>query len=141
MRWLTAVLVLGLLQCAPKSDVELFSDGDVRIDISANPKFGYRPLLVDFSAYLETKETSVEREVSEVKWVVKGPRGYEREIVQGSSNFQDEEDNKDGFFYMEYEFNIAGRYTVQLFVNKDEFVSRPVSVNVLDRPDESRKRF
>lgn len=141
MRWFWIIALLALAGCASKSDVDLFDEGAVRIDLSLSPKIGYRPLFVNFTAYLETKERSVEREIDEVKWVIRGPRGYEREIVEGSANLQNEDENLEGFFYMEYEFNIPGRYTIQLFLNDGEFASRPMKLTVLDRPDENPGRF
>lgn len=137
----TLLLALSFASCGKKSDRDLFDEGEIRIDLSASPKMGYRPLEVDFNAYLETDERTVDKRIEEVKWVIRGPRGYEREIVQGSQNFQDEEANKESFFYFNYSFNLPGKYTIQLFLNENEFRSPKVSVTVLDRPDENPSRF
>ncbi len=135
------ILLLLSVSCAKKTDADLFSEGAVTIDLTVNPKVGYRPLAVDVSGYLQTEERSVERVIEEAKWLIKGPRGYEREIIEGSSNFQNKDENHEGFFYLEYEFNIPGRYTIQLLLNNGEYASRKMRVNVLDRQDENTGRF
>ena len=135
----TLLLVIAASGCKDKkSDVALFTDGPVRISLSSDIQRGYASLQVAFSAYLETKDSVFTDEISEVKWLITGPRGYRQEIVQESYNYQNEDDNKEDFFYWDYQFHVPGKYKVQLVLNKGEYRSNMVPVDVWVRPDESR---
>lgn len=142
MRFSFTIVLLALtVSCASRKSVDaLYQEQKVRIDLTCSQNTGYRPLSVDFTAYLETRDRSVEREIREVKWIIKGPGGYEREIVHESMDLQNDE-NEEGFFYLEYDFNLPGNYSVQLILNDGEFSSRRIPVKVLDLPTRSNPRF
>ena len=122
-----------------KSDVELFDEGKIRINISADIKQGYDPLQVTFNAFLENDERTINREIREVKWIVKGPHGFKREHVQDAYNYQDETANEEHFFYWETVFRVPGRYQVRVIVNNGEFASNFTSVKVLEQPGRRRQ--
>ncbi len=137
MKTLLVILMLGscLAGCKKKDDVELFQEGPIRINLTADPRRGYQPLNVSFSAYLETDDTVVAEKIEEIKWVIKGPNGFEREVIQGSYNYQHEQDNKQDFFHLDYYFRQAGKYRVQLILNKGQYNSKPFPVNVMAKPE------
>jgi len=144
MRFAMLITLAGLacIGCGPKSsDADLFEEGPIKIDLSASGNRGYRPFLVNFTAYLERDDKPYETEINEVKWVIRGPRGFEREIVNDSLNLQEDEDNTQSLFYLEYQFNLPGRFYIQLQLNEGEFNSRRYPIRVLDQPDENRPRF
>jgi len=131
-----------LAACAAKSSSDrLFVEEKPQVTLSPSTHNGYVPLAVEFTAYLETKETTVEREITQVKWMIEGPNGYEREITHDAENFQSEEENRQSFFYLEYAFNQPGRFTVQLILNEGQYSSRKVPINALERPREANSRF
>jgi hypothetical protein len=137
-----SLLAFLFAACAAKSTSErLFVEDKPHVTISPSTHNGYVPLAVEFSAYLETKETTVEREITQVKWLITGPNGYEREITNDAENLQVEEENRQSFFYLEYAFNQPGRYTVQLILNEGQYSSRKVPINALERPREANSRF
>jgi hypothetical protein len=117
-----------------KSDVDLFTEGPVRIDLTVDPRRGYDPLYVNFSAYLETKTSTYADEISEIKWIIKGPNGYENEIVQSSFTHNEEDGNVEDFFYYEHVFRIPGRYNIQLVLNKGQYKSNRIPVIVWEKP-------
>lgn len=136
------VTVFLMMACnQKKSDTELFAEGKLGVDLSASANMGYRPLYVDFTGYLETEERTVDRKIDEVRWLIRGPNGYEREIIKDSQNYQDEEENKESFFYLEYQFNLPGKYYVQLLLNDGEYSSIKVPITVLDKPQRNNSRF
>ncbi|MCB9398528.1 MAG: hypothetical protein H6510_11995 [Acidobacteria bacterium] len=141
MRISLALLLLVSACATKKSDSELFAEERPTIDLSASANMGYTPLRVDFTAYLETPDRTVEREITEVKWLIRGPSGYEREITSDAQNFQEEEGNQRSFFYLEYDFNLPGKYYVQLVLNDGEYASKKIPVSVMDMPSENRRRF
>lgn len=122
-----------------KSDLELFDEGKIRVQLSADTQRGYDPLVVTFNAFLENDERAVNREIREVKWLVKGPHGFKREHIQDAFNYQDTEMNKDNFFFWEMVFRVPGRYKVRVIVNDGEFASNYTSVRVLERPGSRRQ--
>lgn len=121
-----------------KSDVELFDEGRIVVSLSASTRRGYEPLWVDFSAYLETEDRTVREEITEVKWIVTGPNNYRQEIIMDSYNYQEEDRNKEDFFYWDFTFRSPGTYQVRLELNKGEYRSNALSVYV--REDPSRRR-
>ena len=141
MRFILFALILATACNQKKTDQDLFKEEKLGIDLSASAHMGYVPLQVDFTAYLETKERTVDKTINHVRWLIRGPNGYEREIIQDSQNFQEEEENERSFFYLEYSFNLPGKYSVQLFLNEGEYSSRKISVNAQDLPSENRSRF
>lgn len=133
--WLgvSAVLLMGCNQ--KKSDVDLFTEGPVRIDLSVDPRRGYDPLLVNFSAYLVTKDSTFADQISEVKWVIRGPGGYENEIIHSSYTYDEEEENNmEDFFYHEHVFRTPGRYRIQLVLNKGQYRSNQIPIHVWEKP-------
>ena len=134
MRYLIIVIsIFALMGCnQKKTDIELFEDSPIRINLSADTIKGYEPLFVSFSAYLETEESSVFREINEVKWIIRGPRDYYREIIEESFNYQDTEENKENAFYLEYDFSHHGTYKVKLVLNQGEYSSRSKAITVLE---------
>jgi len=139
-KWSFPVLLLLLaIGCqSNKSDVALFEEGKIRISLSADIRQGYDPLTVTFNAFLENDERTINREIREIKWLVKGPHGFTREHVQDSFNFQDQEANQENFFYWETVFHVPGRYQVRVIINEGEFSSNYTSVKVLERPGRRR---
>ncbi len=115
-----------------KSDIELFEEGPIRISLTADRFQGYEPLYVSFSAYLETDDRTVREEIKEVKWVITGSRGFYREIIQESFNYQNEDENREDFFYFDFDFRTHGNYKVRLHLNDGQYVSRPVPVRVIE---------
>lgn len=129
-----ALTVLMMSCQSNKSDLELFDEGKIRISLSADTRQGYDPLVVTFNAFLENDERAVDREIREVKWLVKGPGGFTREHIQDSFNYQDQEANQENFFYWETVFRVPGKYSIRLIVNEGEFTSNYTSVKVLKQP-------
>jgi len=115
-----------------KSDLDLFDEGKVAISLSVSQKRGYPPLFVSITGYLENRERQVEKEITQVKWVIKGPDNYERDIIQESANYQEEEDNKNDTFYFEQTFYRPGTWRVKLVLNDGEYVSRTIPIKVLE---------
>lgn len=133
-------IAFTILGCqSKKSDLELFDEGKLRINISADVRQGYDPLHVTFNAFLENDERTVNREIREVKWLVKGPHGFKREHIQDAFNYQDESANEEHFFYWDTVFHVPGRYQVRVIVNKGEFTSNYASVKVLEQPGRRRQ--
>ena len=144
MRYLIlGLLAMTVLACnEKKSDVDLFDEGRTRVNLSANKTTGYEPLTVGFEAYLENRERVLNMEVTEAKWVIKGPNGFFREVEHESFNFQDEDENKNDSFYLDFDFYQFGRYTVKLVLNDGEYVSNPVPIRVLERETgKPRRKF
>jgi len=143
IKWiLTSVAFLFILACQQKTVEDVYKDQKVRVDLSATPVMGYAPLEVDFSAYLETKTLTVEREIGEVKWLITGPGNFRREIIQSSENYMDDPDhNKEGFFYMNYVFGVPGKYRVKLLLNDGEFGSKTVLITARDKGTPNRRRY
>ena len=132
-RMMLLLLIVALFSCQQKKTVEdIYKEGKIRIDLSATPVMGYAPLDVDFSAYLETKLITIERDIKEVKWLITGPGNFRREIVQSSTNYQDEENSLEGFFYLNYNFGLPGKYHVKLLLNDGEYTSRNVLITARD---------
>lgn len=126
-------ILLAISACnQKKSDLELFEEGPVRISLSGDRFQGYEPLYVSFSAYLETDDRTVREEIKEVKWIITGSRGFYREIVQESFNYQNEDENREDFFYFDFDFRTHGNYKVRLVLNDGQFISRSVPVNVIE---------
>lgn len=139
MRYLfCSVLLLGLIACnEKKSDIDLFNEGKTRVTLSADPTSGYEPLDVAFEAYLENKERVLTKNITEAKWVIKGPNGYFREVAQESTNYQYEEENEADSFYLDFNFPRYGRYTVKLVLNDGEYISNPSVIRVQERETEN----
>lgn len=127
------------ISCGKKTEADLFQEKKISIDLSASVSRGYDPLMVDFSGYLQAGDRPVEREIGEVKWRIRGPHGFDREIVQES--YYGEDESEEGFFYLQYRFDIPGTYRVQLILNDGEYVSRRVTVDVMDRGDDRPRRY
>jgi len=139
---LIPLLVMFTWSCQQKKTVEdVYKESKIRIDLSGTPSVGYVPLNVDFSAYLETKSITIERKIESLKWIITGPGHFRREIVQASENYQDEENNKESFFYLNYVFTIPGQYHVRLLLNDGEFASKSISVSARDRGQPNNRRF
>jgi hypothetical protein len=137
-----SLLVMFTWSCQQKKTVEdIYKESKIRIDLSGTPSVGYVPLNVDFSAYLETKNITIERKIKTLKWIITGPSHFRREIVQASENYQDEENNNESFFYLNYVFSIPGHYHVRLLLNDGEFVSKSISVSARDRGQPNNRRF
>ena len=134
-----ALLLLG--GCAAKdSDVDLFDEGRLEINLSADPRKGTQPVHAYLTAYLETRERTVLKEIKAVKWIIRGPQRFYREIKNESYNFQEEEMNQNDFFHLEYDFFEPGVYNVRLVLNDGEFSSKPVKITVYENPDPSYRR-
>ena len=119
--------------CKPKDpDVALFEEGPVRISLTADQQQGYEPLYVTFSAYLETEDRTVREEIRDVKWIITGTRGFRREIIDETYNYQDESENKEDFFYFEFDFKTHGKYRVRLVLNDGQYTSHAVPIHVLE---------
>ena len=118
-----------------KSDVELFTEGPVRVSLSSSVRRGYEPLLVEFSAYLETDDSVFADEIKEAKWIIRGPNRYEQEIMHSAYNYQNKEDNEEDFFYLEHLFRSPGRYRVHLVLNEGQYRSNQMTVDVWKRPE------
>jgi len=131
--FLMAICLVGCKE--KKSDVELFQESPVRVSLTADPRRGYQPLNVSFSAYLETKDNVSPDVIDEIKWIIRGPGGFEREVTQGSYNYQNESENEEDFFHMEYYFRQAGKYHVQLILNNGQYKSNPFPINVMVKPE------
>ena len=83
------MLFFSLFGCkSRKSDLEIFDEGRIMVNLSVDVRRGYEPLLCSFTGYLETDERTVAREITEVKWIVKEPGGKVREIQEEEFNFQ-----------------------------------------------------
>lgn len=121
---------------AKKSDADIFDQSPVRLVITADVQRGIEPLYVEFSGYLETEETTVTEEVTDVLWIIDGPGSYHKEIAQESYNYQDESANDEAFFHFNYDFLRAGNYRVKAIVNKGKYRSHPVRIHV----EEDRNR-
>ena len=133
---LVLITMLAVSGCnQKKSDVDLFKEGPVYVSVSADPIRGYEPLFVNFSAYIETRDSTFPVEVKEAKWLIRGPGGVEQEIIQESRNYQDDATNEEDFFYMEQYFRIPGKWRVQLVINNGEYKSNPKTITVWDKPD------
>lgn len=113
-----------------KTETELFEDSPVRLVITADVQRGIEPLYVEFSGYLETTETTVSEEITDVIWIIDGPGSYHKEIAQESYNFQDESANDNAFFHFNYDFLRHGNYRVKAVVNKGKYKSFPVRIHV-----------
>ena len=137
---LLALLVLGACNEKKKSDVDLFDEGRLRVQLSADVRRGHTPLMVRFNAYLENDQRQIAQDIEEAKWIITGPDGYDRELVHMSENLQDEEDNKKDSFYFEQTFYRVGTWRIRLILNDGEFSSNPVSVRVLDSAADPRSR-
>lgn len=132
MRFLLCFLLpLFFSGCVQKdSDADLFSEGKTRVSLSADPLSGYEPLDVSFEAYLENRERVLTKEITEVKWVIRGPNKFFREIEQESSNYQEGESNEQDAFYLDFTFRRHGRYSVKLLLNDGQYISNPRMVRV-----------
>ena len=126
-----SLILVGLVGCnQKKSDTDLFEQSPVRVYVTADTTRGIEPLMVQFSGYLETEETTVVDEISEIKWIIDGPGTFKREIVHESYNYQDESANVDNFFHMEYDFSTFGNYKVWIELKGGQYRSKPVRINV-----------
>ena len=140
--WIGIVGCLLVLGCKQKnSDLELFKQSPIKVNLSADLIKGYEPLLVSFSAYLESNDEVIEKKISEVKWIIRGPQGFYREIIEETYNYQDEEENKENFFHLEYDFRHYGNYRVVLILNKGTYASPPARITVLENPEHKIKTF
>lgn len=138
------LLWFGNLACKkdPMSDLEnIYQDEKLTIDISATPIIGYSPLDVSFSAYLETEDRTVDQLIHEVKWLITGPNGFRREIIQNQEYFQEGDDHRESFFYLDYLFGVEGRYTAKLILNDGAFSSKNVTITVKDPPGINYRRY
>ncbi len=136
---LVAAMLLSLVACLEKkTDVELFSEGRVKVTLNADPATGYEPLNVAFEAYLENKERVLTKEITTAKWIITGPDGFLREIKEEFSTYQAGETNEHDSFYLDFMFHRFGRYTVKLVLNDGEFTSNPLVVKVQERETEDR---
>jgi len=140
MKLLIPTIVLGTLISMSacdnkKSDTELFQSSPVRLSLSSNVRKGYEPLLVEFSAYLETDDDLASDKITEIKWEITGPGGYKDEFIQQTYNYQDEEENENDFFHFERDFRIPGKYRIQLILNDGKYKSNPYSIDVWQRPE------
>ncbi len=130
---LLPLLMLILTGCTEKkSDLDLFDEGKVKISLSASQQRGYPPLFVSITGYLENRERQIEKEITQVKWVLKGPDNYLRDIIQESANYQEEEENKNDTFYFEQTFYRPGNWRGKLVLNDGEFTSRFITIKVLE---------
>lgn len=146
MKWFLLFTATALLfGCVEKkSDLDLFDEGRLRIDLSASPRRGVEPLMVNFQAYLETKERTVFKDIEEVKWVIDGPNDFYREIVDSQHNFQVPEDNVNDFFYLDFEFFAPGTYSVKLILNEGQYSSPAMKIVVMEDPalaNQKRRRY
>ena len=134
---LSGLILLLVSGCQDKkSDVDLFTEGPVRVSLSSSIRRGYEPLLVEFSAYLETDESVFSDEISEAKWIIRGPNRSEQEIMHSARNYQYEEDNEEDFFYLEHLFRTPGRYRVQLVLNQGQYKSNWLPIDVWKKPQQ-----
>ncbi|PIE89055.1 MAG: hypothetical protein CR997_13075 [Acidobacteria bacterium] len=128
--------------CNQKKTVEeIYKDQKVIIDLSASPTLGAAPLDVDFSAYLETKTTAIERKIHHVKWKILGPGGFKREIIQESRNYQQNESDKECFFHLSYSFGTAGKYRVRLILNEGEYISKTITITAKELGAPNYRRY
>lgn len=140
MRLLTCFLIVMIFGCNDKkTDTELFSEGKTRVTLLADPSKGYEPLEVYFEAYLENRERVLTDEITDVRWVIKGPNDFFREVEMTSNNYQEDGNEKDAF-YFDFRFFRHGKYTVKLILNEGQYVSNPKTINVLERETEHRRR-
>ena len=139
--FVVAFLLMGLFGCdKKKTDTELFDEGKIQVALNASPSRGYEPLNVSFEAYLENRERVLTKEILEAKWIITGPNGFHREIVHEALNMQDAEGNQDDSFYLDFVFNVRGRYTTKLVLNKGEYISNPYVIYVIERETEQTYR-
>lgn len=129
-----------LLGCnEKKTDLDLFDEGEARVTLTAGQTRGYSPLSVNIIAYLENKERQLEKEIHEAKWIIRGPNGYEREVIQESTNFQEEGDNLRDTFYFDQVFYEIGKWSVKLELDDGKYKSRPMRITVMDPGDQRRR--
>lgn len=135
-------ILVALLGCKErKSDVEIFDEGPIKVNLTVDVRQGYEPLTVNFAGYLETEESSVSREIKDIKWLIREPGGQRREVVQEEFNFQDESANERGSFYLTQQFYRPGTYKVRLILNDGQFVSSPVTIEVMQDPKLQHRRY
>ena len=143
--WVTLLVSFPLLWSSgcvdKKTDEELFEESPVQISLVADKRRGFEPLFVSFSAYLETDERQVKEPITDAKWVIKGPRGFFREIMQSSYNYQDESDNQENFFHFDFDFRHPGRYKVRLVLNKGKYASPQLGITVFENSRDKRSRM
>lgn len=134
-----AMVVVGCKE--RKSDVELFQEGPIKVNLTVDVRRGYEPLTVNFAGYLETEDASVSRTIEDVKWLISEPGGRKREVVSEEFNYQDASQNEKGAFYLTQNFYRAGKYRVRLILNEGQYVSSPVTIDVYQDPKLQRRRY
>lgn len=138
----TLLVLLALLGCKErKSDLELFEEGAIKVNLTVDVRRGYEPLTVNFAGYLETEDDAISRNIEDVKWLISEPGGNRREVVSEEFNFQDKSLNEKGAFYLSQNFYRAGKYRVRLILNEGQYVSPPVTIDVFQDPKLQRQRY
>ena len=140
---LALILICTLtLSCKQrKSDLELFEEGPIKVNLTVDVRRGYEPLIVNFAGYLETEDSSVSRTIEDIKWLIREPNGQRREVITEEFNYQDESDNQQGSFYLTQNFYRAGNYRVQLILNEGQYVSAPITIEVMQDPKLQQRRY
>jgi hypothetical protein len=141
MRFLFLALLV-LIGCKErKSDLELFEEGPIKVNLTVDVRRGYEPLEVNFAGYLETEDSSISRTIEDIKWLIREPNGESREVISEDFNYQDESDNQRGAFYLTQMFYRPGKYRVRLILNEGQYVSSPITIDVFQDPKLQRRRY
>ena len=137
-KWVSMIVLLGclaFLSCNDKkTDVDLFDEGAVTISLSADKLRGFEPMEVSFAAYLENRERQITAEISEAKWIIQGPNNFRREIIHDSFNYQDQSENKEDSFYLDFLFRNFGNYQIKLILNDGQYASNKLRIKVMQNP-------